>query len=326
MSESGVLDFLDPTPQDVLKLTDLSHVYFAGAIATEAIRPEDQSPLKPRFPGPRQRGLVASKKNGLAESEPLKPLSPLLTFILCQSGLAAENYQAKALHRRFAACLRMLRVHSEQAGLSRLQQNPQLLARSLSALLIGVSEFFRDEAVFEQLRQEVLPVAVKRTPALRVYSAGCSAGQELYSVAILLDELGALETSQLLGVDCRQEAIAQARSGSYSLSELKGVEATRRQRYFCTEGRRAFIANRLRQRTEWRAADFGEFQAAEPWDVILFRNVAIYLAAPYATRVWHRLDQQLRPGGVAVTGSADHPPEDLPWRREAACIYRKSLS
>lgn len=250
-------------------------------------------------------------------------LSPLLQFVLRQSGLETAAYQSKALNRRLAACMRALRASSEQEAIGALRRQPELVELSLSALLIGVSEFFRDKSVFEHLRRAVLPRMLDANRAARVYSAGCSAGQELFSVAILLDELNGLEGTRLLGVDCRPDGIEQASSGAFAVSDLKNVELIRRQHYFHIEGRHAFISPRLRQRTHWRVADFAKFRETEPWDLILFRNVAIYLQADYAKAVWQGLDEQLKPGGVVVTGTAERPPGDLPWKRESLCVYRK---
>lgn len=302
-------------------MIDLSHVYFAGedqlGQTQPASRPQTLTAIRrPRKPGRPQQ------QEGKAGSEPLKALSPLLTFILRKSGLAAEGYQPKALNRRLAACLRTVRANSEQAGITALQKYPELLGVSLNSLLIGVSGFFRDEAVFEQLRYVVLPPALEKNGALRVYSAGCSAGQELYSLAIILHELGALERSHLLGLDCRADAIEQAKSGCFAASELRGMKDGR-QRYFRIDGRHANIAVRLRKNIKWRVADCEVFQVHEPWDLILFRNVAIYLHAEYANRVWQRLNSQLKPGGVMITGHAERPPENLGWKRESMCVYRK---
>jgi chemotaxis protein methyltransferase CheR len=307
-------------------MIDLSHVYFAGEDPPVEVRLEQQLPSRPTIPGARRLGVPGPQERRSPESEPSGRLSPLLAFILRQSGLDCEAYQPKALNRRLAACLRLLRATSEEAGLRALQRNPELVEEALSIVLIGVSEFFRDGAVFQHLRQVVLPEALEKSESVRVYSAGCSAGHELYSVAMMLDELGALERSQLLGVDCRSDAIEQAGNGTFAVSELKGLEAGRRERYFRLEGPRAFISPCLRQTTTWRVADFGVFWGAEPWDLILFRNGAIYLEAEHANRVWRWLDEQLKPGGAVVTGGAERPPEDLHWKRESAYLYWKALN
>ncbi|HEV2394659.1 MAG TPA: CheR family methyltransferase [Verrucomicrobiae bacterium] len=304
-----------------MDMMELSHIYFAGED-----RPEEAGPgarPRTRLAAPRIRlpsHAAPKAKRGPAITE---ALSPFLRFVLQQSGLGAGCYQPKALNRRVGACLRVLRAPNEAAGLLMLKQNPELLRASLSALLIGVSGFFRDSDVFEHLREVLVADALRLSGAMRVYSAGCSAGQELYSVAILLDELGRLKRSRLLGVDCRSDAIEQAKSGSFAVSELDDIELQRKQHYFRIGGHRAFILPSLRERIEWRVADLGLHNPDESWDLVLFRNVAIYLEAEDANSVWQQLDKQLKPGGLLVTGKAERPPEALHWKRESACIYRK---
>jgi len=312
--------------QDVLRLIDLSHIYFAGEDPPEDLRLGCRSETTQEFRGRRKHSAQGPQKRGSLRAESTTLLSPLVRFILRQSGLDSGAYQPKALNRRLGACLRVLRTASEEAALKALRQNPALLEACLGSLLIGVSDFFRDAAVFDQIKRVVLPQMLQNDRTVRVYSAGCSAGHELYSVAMILDELGGLEASQLLGLDCRPDAIEQARSGGFSVSDLKGIGEHRQQRYFRVEGRCAVILPRLRRNATWHVGDFGVFLDPKPWDLILFRNVAIYLQAEYANRIWHRLDQQLKPGGMVIAGSADRPPEDLRWKRESSCIYRKPLT
>ena len=101
-------------------------------------------------------------------------------------------------------------------------------ASAVSSLLIGVTEFFREPAVFDFLRTQVLPVLAGGNRRLRIWSAACSSGAELYSMAILLSETGLLERSYLLGTDCRGDAIERARLGLYDATALKLVQAATR--------------------------------------------------------------------------------------------------
>ncbi|HYG33675.1 MAG TPA: CheR family methyltransferase, partial [Clostridia bacterium] len=156
-----------------------------------------------------------------------------------------------------------------------------------------------------------------------VYSAGCSDGQELYSIAMLLNDLGALAHSHLLGLDCRSEAIAHAKAGRVPMAELEQVPPELRTRYFQVDQSTACVSPELRERVCWQVGDLLEnCGPADSWDVILFRNVAIYLT-PDHERLWKSLASQLRPGGVLVTGKAERPPSDLPLTRAFSCIYRK---
>lgn len=305
-----------------ITMFELSHVYFVG---------DEDAPAE--VPASACTGAKAPKRNARLVREPplprlkakevCEPVSPLINWVLEQSGLDPVCYQPKALGRRLGACLRALRAENEQDAFGVLRRKPEMLSLAVSALLIGVSGFFRDEAVFEHLEQHVLPGLLSCGAEVNVCSAGCSGGHELYSVAILLDELGGLERTQMLGLDCREEAIEQARSGVYNHLELAGLPNGRRERFFGLQDGCGMIVTRLRERIQWRTADLLTYAGNHLWDLILFRNVAIYLRPEHAGIVWRALERQLKPGGVLVSGKAERPPSSLQLRRETACIYRK---
>ncbi|QYM80529.1 hypothetical protein K0B96_07955 [Horticoccus luteus] len=140
-------------------------------------------------------------------------------------------FRGGALNRRLPACLRLLRVPTEGAAQALLQRRPDLVPATLTAILIGVTEFFREPAVFEALRDIVLPqLAAEREP-IRVAGFGVSHGQELYSMAMLLEEAGLLQRSELVGIDCRSDAIIAAAAGRYDGGDLGGIEPARRERW-----------------------------------------------------------------------------------------------
>jgi chemotaxis methyl-accepting protein methylase len=195
------------------------------------------------------------------------------------------------------------------------------MPRALDALLIGVTEFFRDAAVFASLRDDVLPALARTGRPLRVWSAACSTGAELYSVAMLLAESGRLAGARLLGTDCRPGAVGSARSGRYSAAEVKRIPAALAGRYLRPEGDGFRIALPEAD-IRWRTADLGRSVEPGPWDLILFRNTAIYMEPAAAGRVWAALAQVLAPGGALVTGRAERPHiESLGPLR--SCICRK---
>ncbi|HWH72167.1 MAG TPA: protein-glutamate O-methyltransferase CheR [Candidatus Sulfotelmatobacter sp.] len=301
---------------------ELSHVCFVGA-----------EPLQPDWrlrPGHRKSLQSSAARAGHgtrltgADASQTAPPNPLLVWLFQAARLDAGAYRPQALQRRLLACLRVLRVASPEAARALLEQKPELLPQALSAVLIGVSEFFRDPNVFEQLRQSVLPELLQGRRGLRVYSAGCSAGQELYSMALLLAELGVLSTSCLLGIDCRPKAIAQAQAGWFPATDLTGVSPKFRQRYFQLTGVRTRVAPALRRQVCWRVGNLlTDSPPGTDWDVVLCRNVAIYLQ-PDQTGLWARLADQLRPGGVLVTGKAERPPAGLPLSRIFPCIYQRT--
>jgi chemotaxis protein methyltransferase CheR len=305
----------------LISVIGLGHVYFAGEEAPQ-LRGARLPAANGTVPRVRRSRVPTSVPAAPLPSE--EPLHGLVGFVLEASGLEVESYQPRPLRRRLAACLRALRAPSEEAALMTLSRNPELLPTALDAVLIGVSGFFRDAVVFDYLEEMLLPNAL-RAGGLRVLSVGCSAGQELYSLAMLLDEMGGLESSRLYGMDCRCAALEQASAGWFDTAELNGVAPERAQRYFRIEGARALIAPRLKQAICWEASNSWTLPQGAPFDLILFRNVAIYLKRARASVLWSDLAARLKPGGVLVTGKAERPPAELELIREAPCVYRKQL-
>jgi chemotaxis methyl-accepting protein methylase len=217
-----------------------------------------------------------------------------------------------------------LTVHSTEEAREVLEDRPDLLSAAISSLLIGVTEFFRDPAVFEAVRAEVLPTLALRRGPLRVWSAGCSTGEELYSVAILLAETGLLARSFLLGTDCRTEAIEHARFARYGVAAMNLLQPMIRRKYVESVGNSWRMIEPLRRQIRWKAADVGEKIEEGPWDIVLWRNVAIYLNPGPTETLWRRLAGALAPGGFLIVGKAERPPAGLGLAPVCRCVYRKS--
>lgn len=270
---------------------------------------------------PKRAGIHSGPAGAPAQECPAP--DPFIPWVLHRAGLAAKSYRSQPLQRRLSACLRALHADTTCQAQRMLQQRPELLATAINALLLGVTDFFRDGAVFDMLAQRVLPdLTSRRGGPLRVWSAGCSTGAELYSVAILLQRAGALENSYLLGTDCREDAITHAKAAIYSSHELRGLEPSPRHRHFEPAGPSWRPIAPLRRHVHWKVADLDRGVEPGPWDMILWRNMAIYLTAGAAGAVWQGLVSVLAGQGVLVTGRAERPSAELPLTCLGRCIYR----
>lgn len=301
---------------------NLSRVYFSG-IESPLQWSATPGPRSSRNPEPRRHaGKTIARNTGWppdCQNEP--EVDPFLKWVLERARLDPAAYRPSALQRRLPACLRALRAPSAQVAFELLRRSPDLLPAAVHAMLIGVSDFFRDKAVFNFLHQTGLPALLRDRAGLRVLSAGCSDGQELYSVAMLLDQLGALSDSRLLGIDCRCRAVARAQSGYYDFAEVRGVPSGWRERYFRSEGGAFSVAPLLRDHAEWRVGNLLDGEHFERWDLILFRNVGIYMDPHRANGIWERLSRQLSPGGLLVTGKAERPAPHLALKRVFPAVY-----
>lgn len=217
----------------------------------------------------------------------------------------------------------MLRAADAAEASQAIAARPETVPRLLSLVLLGVTDFFRDRGVFEVLQREVLPELCSRHGRLRVWSAACSSGAELYSVAMILARSGRLSECELLGTDCRAEAVDEARGGVFRAEDVERMEGSWREMFFQAKGGVATIDPRLKRATRWKMANlFGAIERG-PWHLILWRNMAIYLEKERAEEIWMRLFDQLAPGGFLVAGKADHPPKWLELTRVAPCVYRR---
>ena len=250
----------------------------------------------------------------------------LLRWLFAEAKLDLRAYRGETLLRRLPACLRLLRAPSPSHARRVLERNPSMLPAAVSVMLVGVTSFFRDPDVFSWLQAEVFNPPERGRPGFHVWSAGCSDGAELYSVAMQLAEVGKLERSYLLGTDCRSDAVERARSGSFEGAALKGVPPAFLSRYFARQGDRWHIDSGIRSNTRWAVSDLLKMLEPGAWDVILFRNAAMYFNPEPLAALWTRLECALRPGGVLVLGRAERPSGTKRLWPVRMCVFRRLRS
>jgi chemotaxis protein methyltransferase CheR len=281
------------------------------------------APLPTPLAGP--RSTCRSPAPSAATVESLDPETARFYRRLFESrGLQVGRYRPAVLARRKPACLRAMGVTSVAEATAALDRG-ELVERGLQAVMIGVTSFFRDDAMYAALDELVLTLAGTRSRGLRLLSVGCSDGAELYSLAILLLERG-ISPAELTGVDCRPGAIEQASQGVYHRDGLEDVPGPLRTRYFTDlPGRpdRVQVAAPLRERCHWRVGDAFTLARVEPYDVVACRNLAIYLDPSAARELWAHLWEQTRVGGILVVGKAERPDQISGFRRIGPCLYEK---
>lgn len=306
-----------PSRMSVPVTTHLDHVCFSGASSSEAA--DARTFGTPRIPA--HRAHAAGRPAFCARATPMPPLAG---WLLSQIGINAHAYRPESLQRRVPACLRHLHKRHPSDAQSLLEQHPELIPGALDSVLIGVTDFFRDDDVFRCLREAVLPDLLRTRDVVRVLSAAVSSGEELYSVAMLLAQLGALDRCELLGLDCRPHAIERARQGEFSAEQVLQLDPELRRNFFRRAGVRWVVNDCIRSRIHWCVGDVFAFAEPGARDLILFRNLAIYLTPRYAAAAWTRLCSHLTPGAFLVAGRAEQPPDSLPLRRLTGPVYRRT--
>ena len=188
----------------------------------------------------------------------------------------------------------------------------------IDRITTGETLFFRDQAPFELLAHKILPDLIDRRSSgykgpipLRIWSAACSNGQEVYSIAMVLKELlGGSDRYQirLVGTDISDQAIATASRGVSNRVEIeRGLAPDKLQRYFTAEKDGAWrVRDELRAMASFRTLNLmGDVNVMGRFDIILCRNVAIYFTEPDRAAVFTRLGKCLEPEGYLLIGATE---------------------
>jgi chemotaxis methyl-accepting protein methylase len=283
------------------------------------------TPAKPRPAFVRSLSSLASPVQPGADYDPAE--LELIDLALRRSGLDPSCYRLPPLIRRVAACLRALRVETVEQAAELVAGSADKASTAINSLLIGATGFFRDPRVFAELESLVIPRLLKKSPHPRVWSAACSTGAELYSVGMLLEERGSLAPGQLCGTDCRESCVRSGLRGVYHGTGMDGVSHSRIARHFTEHAGLFEVRPEIRAAASWGIDDLNRNE--EPTarktfhDLILCRNVAIYLDPAAVQQLWRRLAAALAPGGFLIVGKAEKI--NLPqFRRIAPCIYALS--
>jgi chemotaxis protein methyltransferase CheR len=211
--------------------------------------------------------------------------------------------------------------------------------RLVPMLTVGESYFFRDAGQFRALRERVLPELLARGTPLRVWSAGCSSGEETYSLAILLHELSdgsAARRTFLIGTDINPDALERARRGHYGDWSFRSVDPGLRERWFRSSHDGSVLDDAIRKAATFRQHNLVTDTTPDTdaslfaMDLILCRNVLIYFDAETVKAVVRRLAETLRPGGYLMTGHAEFHSPDFPELEalmlEGTFIFRRRLA
>lgn len=183
----------------------------------------------------------------------------------------------------------------------------------LTALTTNVTRFFREPHHFDMLRDEALPdllAAARAGGRLRIWSAGCSTGQEPYSIAITLLEAAsdaARLDLRLLATDIDGTVLAEAAAGRYSEEGRSGLSPAQQDRFFQRpEGEFRTAAPALKELITFKRLNLMEdWPMRGPFDVIFCRNVAIYFDRETQARLWQRFAEKLHPGGWLFIGHSE---------------------
>ena len=229
-------------------------------------------------------------------------------------GLSLRGDKGYFAESRLGDLARREGLDSVEALLERLREAPdeRLAAATAEALAVTDTAFFRDGPAFNRLGQEVLPALALGAGdgVVQVWSAGCSTGQEAYSLAMLAEEHSPPLRLEIVATDLSERVLEKAHSGLYTQFEVqRGLPIRLLLKYFEKAGEMWAITPRLRAAIRWRRLNLvEERRSRRRFDLILCRNVLSYFEPELRERVLAQLLSALAPGGYLVLGAGEPEP------------------
>jgi chemotaxis protein methyltransferase CheR len=216
----------------------------------------------------------------------------LLDGVFRQHGYDFRDYAPSSLRRRLRHLMLAERLSSISELTDRVRQDPSWLDRLLAAFSINVSSMFRDPSFYRAFREKLVPI-LRTYPFVRIWHAGCSAGEEVYSVAILLHEAGIYDRCRIYATDINETVLRKARDGIYPLTAMKAYTAnyiqaggaTAFSEYYTAEYDSAIFRPWLGRNLVFAQHNLAVDTSFNEVHVIICRNVMIYFNRTLQERV-----------------------------------------
>jgi two-component system CheB/CheR fusion protein len=241
-------------------------------------------------------------------------MGTIFNQLLTRTGHDFSQYKQKTLDRRIRRRMAVNNIKLIEGYANYLQQKPEEIKALFSDLLINVTSFFRNPKVFEVLQEQVIPQLFDGKSAdtiIRIWVAGCSTGEEAYSIAILLQEhMGKLKRTfkvQIFATDIDSRIIEQARKGVYTAGISNDISPERLERFFIhdSELNTYTILKNIRDVVIFSEQDVIRDPPFSKLDMISCRNLLIYLEKEMQKKLIPMFHYALNPGGFLLLGSSE---------------------
>ncbi len=244
----------------------------------------------------------------------------LADYVADITGIAFDQSKSFLIESRLGPLAAELGCANYQEFYSKIKSNrhPRLVNQVIDAITVNETYFFRDQTPFNLLRHKIIPDKIDQKSAgasklgndLNIWSAACSTGQEVYSIAILLRELLGDVFKwriRILGTDVSEAAVMAASRGRYNQAEIeRGLTAIQRQKYFKQTGESWQVTDEIRAMVSFRQLNLLKpFKGLSTFDIILCRNVAVYFDKENRKLVFDRIANQLSANGALLIGSTE---------------------
>jgi two-component system, chemotaxis family, CheB/CheR fusion protein len=236
----------------------------------------------------------------------------LLDHVKRSRGFDFTGYKRPSLMRRFAKRMQTVGIANYSDYLDYLEVHPEEFEQLFNTLLINVTSFFRDRSAWEYLSSAILPrIIARKEPGemIRVWSAGCASGEEVYTIAMVIAQFIGIERFhkqvKIYATDVDEEALVQARQATYSSREMAGLTTGEIEQFFERSEDQYTFRKDLRRLIIFGRHDLIQDAPISKIDLLVCRNTIMYFNAETQSRILTRFHFALRDGGFLFLGKAE---------------------
>jgi chemotaxis protein methyltransferase CheR len=236
----------------------------------------------------------------------------LIMLINDYSGYDFSDYSMPSLHRRFQRYIDLNKISDFKQLLQDLMNDSSMLNNLIEEVTVNVTEMFRDPSFFAAIRTDIVP-QLNKLPVIKIWHAGCSTGEEVYSMAILLKEHNLLDKSIIYATDINQTVLDAAKAGKYSIESFKENEINYRESegtkkisdYYTVLNGEVLMNDDLKSKIIFSTHNLVSDSAFNQFDLIVCRNVLIYFNKSLQDNVLQMFYNSLSENGMLAIGSKE---------------------
>lgn len=235
--------------------------------------------------------------------------------------LDLTGYKRPQMERRINTLMRTLGVSSYIEYIKLMQQDNDQFNKFVNHLTINVSEFFRNPSQWDVLKEKIIPKLIQNSNKLKIWSAGCSTGEEPYTLAMLLRENFPRVDISILASDIDGKVLKTAKEGIYSAKASSGIPNNYLNKYLTSIHDSYEIKSELKRLINFKKQNLIKDQFEKDFDLILCRNVVIYFTEETKFLLYKKFFSALKPQGILFTGSTEQIIQAREIGFESAAIF-----
>lgn len=242
------------------------------------------------------------------------------------TGLDLNQYKRPQMERRILSLMKTVGAKDLQEYAILIQKDKAQFNRFINHLTINVSEFYRNPGQWDVLGRQILPELLKKSPNLKIWSAGCSTGEEPYTLCMVLNEVNPNGKHQIFAGDIDDEVLRKAQEGIYNIRSAAGLPKHYLTKYFTQEGEVIRVKDSLKKMIQFKHQNLLTDRFDTSFDLILCRNVVIYFTEEAKAVLYQKFNSALKTGGILFIGSTEQifQPQEIGFKSTAMFFYQKT--